>query len=79
MRKEENYIGQITFYGKNGILFKMGGDSYATGRRETFDIADNERLIGCEFDHGTYYLLGVTFLKWTIWIHFHKQSIYLII
>ncbi len=66
MRKEEDYIGQITFFGKNGILFKMGDDGYATGRRETFHIADNERLIGGEFDHGANYLMGVTFLKWTI-------------
>jgi hypothetical protein len=44
----------------------MGGDSYGTGRKETFHIAANERLIGCEFDHGAHYVLGVTFLKWTI-------------
>jgi hypothetical protein len=41
-------------------------DHYSKGRKETFMIAENERLIGCEFDHGTNYLLGVTFLKWTI-------------
>jgi hypothetical protein len=44
----------------------MGDDSWATGRRETFYIADNERLIGGEFDHGANYLLGVSFLKWMI-------------
>ena len=44
----------------------MGDDGHATGRRETFLIADNERLIGGEFDHGSSYLMGVTFLKWTI-------------
>jgi hypothetical protein len=46
----------------------MGDDSdhYANGRKETFMIEENERLIGCEFDHGVRYLLGVTFLKWMI-------------
>ena len=65
MRKEEDYIGFITFYDKNGVLFKMGNESH-DGRKEIFHIAENERLIGCEFDHGANYLLGVTFLKWTI-------------
>jgi hypothetical protein len=44
----------------------MGSDHYATGRRETFLIAENERLIGGEFDHGDRYLMGATFIKWTI-------------
>ena len=44
----------------------MGDDYYGTGRKETFHIAANERLIGCEFDHGARYVLGVTFLKWAI-------------
>ena len=76
MRKEEDYIGQIIFYGKDRVLFKMGSDSYATGRKETFDIANNERLIGCEFDDGQS-VMGVTFLKWTIWAHLPKSNIYL--
>ena len=32
-------------------------------RREIFDIADNEQLIGCELDHNWTYYLGVTWLK----------------
>ena len=44
----------------------MNTDDYATGRKETFLIADNERFIGCEFDHGTNWVLGVTLLKWKI-------------
>jgi hypothetical protein len=44
----------------------MGNDGYATGRKETFHIAENERLIGCELEHGANYLIGVTFIKWTI-------------
>ena len=60
------YIGQIIFYGKNGMLVKLGSDDFATGAKETFLIGDNERLIGCELDHGARYLMGVTWLKWTI-------------
>ena len=56
----------------------MGDDRYANGRKETFDIADNERLIGCEFDNAPY-VIGVTFLKWTFWAHLHKPNTYLII
>ena len=44
-------IGQIRFYGKNGMLVKLGQDIFATGAKETFLIGDNERLIGCELDH----------------------------
>jgi hypothetical protein len=44
----------------------MGSDSYGTGRKETFYIAANERLIGFEFDYGARFVLGVTFLKWAI-------------
>ena len=38
------------------------------GRREIFQIADDEQLIGCQLDEGlirgaNYYLLGVTWLK----------------
>ena len=64
--KHSNYIGQIIFYSKEGVLSKLGSDSYATGARDTFLIGDNERLIGCELEHGTNYLMGVTFMKWTI-------------
>ena len=59
-------IGQIIFYGKNGMLVKLGLDQDATGAKETFLIGDNERLIGCELDHGKGMLMGVTWLKWTI-------------
>ena len=61
-----NWIGQINFYGKDGILKKLGRDIEATGAKESFLIGDNERLIGCELEHGKDTLLGVTFLKWTI-------------
>ena len=59
-------IGQIIFYGKDGILQKLGDDYHATGAKETFLIGENERLIGCELEHGASFLVGVTFLKWTL-------------
>ena len=51
-----SYIGQIIFYSKNGVLKKLGVDGQATGAKETFLIGDNERLIGCELEHGANYL-----------------------
>ena len=66
MTKEEQFVGQIILYDKNGIINKINTDNYATGRRDTFEIGENERLIGCEMDHGASFLLGVTFIKWTI-------------
>jgi hypothetical protein len=63
----EDILGQINFFDKNGgNLYKIGHDSHATGRRETFLIGENERLIGCEIDYGARYVSGITFIKWTI-------------
>jgi hypothetical protein len=48
-------------------LQKIGEDSWATGRKETFEIGENERLIGFEADHcaeGQIY--GLTLVKWTV-------------
>ena len=65
-----SYIGKIIFYSKDGVLRQLGDVPSATGPKETFLIGDNERLIGCELETGKYngkdYLIGVTFLKWTI-------------
>ena len=67
MRQDEGILGQINFFDKNGgNLYKIGDDSYTTGRRETFLIAENERLIGCEIDYGARFVSGITFIKWTI-------------
>ena len=63
----EDILGQINFFDKNGgNLYKIGVDSVATGRRETFLIGENERLIGCEIDYGKRFVSGITFIKWTI-------------
>ena len=67
MTKEETILGQINFFDKNGgNLYKIGHDSCATGRRETFLISEDERLIGCEIDKGARFVSGITFIKWTI-------------
>ena len=44
----------------------MGDDKWATGKKETFEIGENERLIGCELDYGDTHLLGITFIKWSL-------------
>jgi hypothetical protein len=33
------------------------------GRKDTFCIADDEQLIGCELDHCQKFLRGVTWIK----------------
>ena len=33
------------------------------GRREVFEIADDEQLIGCELDHDKDLFVGVTWIK----------------
>ena len=48
----DSWIAQIILYDKNGILKKLGSDEYALGTKDTFMIADNEQLIGCELDQG---------------------------
>jgi len=48
------FIGQIIFYAKDGILQTLGYPFYdedLINEQETFDIGENERLIGCELDY----------------------------
>ena len=64
-------IQQINFYHHEERLVTVGNsdDWYVMeygGRREIFEIADNEQLIGCELDHCKDYFRGVTWLKWKI-------------
>jgi hypothetical protein len=40
---------------------KIGGE-----RREAFNIADDEQLIGCELEYDSLFFRGVTWLKWKI-------------
>jgi hypothetical protein len=61
----ENYIWKISFHDKDGLFLELGPTT-ANGRRVTFELAANERLVGFELDHGANHLLGITFVKWTI-------------
>ena len=57
MHKSEIFICQINFYHyKQRLVEEMGGysDEFVDkngGRRETFEIAEDEQLIGCELDY----------------------------
>ena len=59
----------INFYHHGERLVAVGGHSSEGfveeygGRREVFDLADDEQLIGCELDYGTNYFFGVSWLK----------------
>ena len=45
---ETNWLAQIIFYDKDGILVKIGSDIQATGPKVVFVIEEKERLIGVE-------------------------------
>ena len=75
--KDEWEILRINFYSGTQTLAKVGSstDNFVkdnAGRIETFEIATDEQLIGCELDHGTNhigegdYFKGVTWFKWKI-------------
>ena len=45
----------------------MGDDNHANGRKKTFEIKDDERLIGFEADHDVQGMLrGLTFVKLSV-------------
>ncbi len=69
MTKDEYAIIQMNFYSGQETLLKVGGytDWYVKehgGRVESFEIADDESLIGCELDFDESRFCGVTWLKW---------------
>ena len=77
IHKDEKWIIKIKFFSGEEKLVAVGytDDAYVakiSGRVETFEIAVDEQLIGCELDHGTDvrgqndFLRGVTWLKWKI-------------
>ena len=53
--KDETRVGQINFYSGEEKLVRVGYDDWYVkpyaGRVEIFDIAADERLIGCELDN----------------------------
>ena len=62
---DEDCIARVQFYSADGKeLLKMGGDDYL-GREETFAIAADEELLGCEMHHDKDdYIIGLTWLIW---------------
>jgi hypothetical protein len=71
---DESGISQISFYSGGTTLIKVGNDDdevmrVGGGRVETFEIAGNEQLIGCELEHYTIggdIFCGVTWIKMKI-------------
>ena len=65
--KYEADIFQINFFHHQQRLVIVGFEDNMLdkfgGRKEVFDIADNEQLLGCELDYCTQYFRGVTWLK----------------
>ena len=70
----ESAICQINFYHRKELLVKTGWTDKQIkeyhnnlGRREIFQIADDEQLIGCQLDEGLIRgvnrFIGVTWLK----------------
>ena len=61
---------QINFYHHTERLVAVGKSDYLVnlygGRRDIFDIADDEKLIGCVLEYGSSKFLGITWLKWKI-------------
>ena len=58
---------QINFYSGKERLVKVGyEDDFVQenfGRKETFDIADDDQLIGCELDYNSNFFCGVKWIK----------------
>ena len=68
IKKNESGIVQINFYSGEERLVKVGcdDDDYVEEderRKETFEIAADEQLIGCELSYDNHYFQGVTWIK----------------
>jgi hypothetical protein len=69
IQKNECFIIRINFYSGKETLVKVGMDGECVlnieKRVESFDIADDERLIGCIIheDKDSFFFRGMTFMK----------------
>ena len=68
MEKSEWDLLRITFYSGKETLVKVGSANddmvnFYGGRVEEFNIADDEKLIGCKLDYSEHHFLGVTWIK----------------
>ena len=62
IRKNEHWFDQINFWSDKERLLAIGWAD-DEGRKEEFEIADDEHLIGCELDVLNNNFVGVTWLK----------------
>ena len=65
--KFENFICQINFYADTQTLVKLGESDesvkFRGGRVETFEVSEDEKLIGCKLFQNKHYFLAVQWLK----------------
>jgi hypothetical protein len=59
--KNENYVDNLLFHLSDGTT-KSLGRTYNAGRVETFQLAENEHLIGAEVEHCFNCIMALTFL-----------------
>lgn len=67
MESDNGLIEKIIFYERSKVLIDTNKDAPGLGRRQTFEIGDTERLIGCELHLSVCGLAGIRFVKWTVW------------
>jgi hypothetical protein len=63
---ERVFLGIFFYHGKERLISLRFGFFPGTGyseKREVFDIAENEQLIGCELNHRLTNFFGVTWIK----------------
>ena len=65
--KNEIWFMQINFYHHQKRLVSVGDNNdyvrECGGRKEVFEIADDEHLIGCKLDQSEFYFEGVSWIK----------------
>ena len=61
----------MNFYHHQHRLVRVGESDYLVkkygGRQEVFEIADNEKLIGCELSYDANFFRGVTWIKMKVY------------
>ena len=65
MRPNEWQIEKILFYSTDDLLVNTCPEGEGKGRKYSFEIGPNEKLIGCELDHDGEEIRGITFIKWS--------------
>ena len=60
-RNDDFCINNLIFRFKDGTFKQLGPES-EKGRTETFKLAEGETLAGAVIEHGSYYVMALTFL-----------------